>query len=271
MKIHHLNCGSMRKLEPIDDGMPSAHAVAHCLLVETDRDGLVLVEAGLGLGDVRDPAGSLAADWTEMVEPVLDPAETAVRQVERLGYAPADVRHVLLTHLDVDHSGGLPDFPGARVHVLEDELTAALAEAPSRRYRPAHWAHGPHWETYGTGAGEEWFGFGGVRLPHGLPADFLLVPLGGHTAGHAAVAVRDGGRWLLHAGDAYFYHGELRADEPQPHPLLDFVQTGSQVDAELRLRNRDRLRALVRDHADEVEVFSAHDPWELRRFTSPGE
>ncbi|GAB3136269.1 MBL fold metallo-hydrolase [Microbispora hainanensis] len=271
MKIHHLNCGSMRKLEPIDDGLPSAHAVAHCLLVETDRDGLVLVEAGLGLGNVRDPAGSLAADWTEMVEPVLDPAETAVRQVERLGYAPADVRHILLTHLDVDHSGGLPDFPDARVHVLEEELTAALAEAPSRRYRPAHWAHGPRWETYGTGAGEEWFGFGGVRRPHGLPADFLLVPLGGHTAGHAAVAVRDGGRWLLHAGDAYFYHGELRADEPQPHPLLDLVQTGSQVDAELRLRNRDRLRGLVRDHADEVEVFSAHDPWELRRYTSPGE
>jgi glyoxylase-like metal-dependent hydrolase (beta-lactamase superfamily II) len=38
--------------------------------------------------------------------------ETAVRQIERLG-SPADVRHILPTHLDFDHAGGLEDLPGA--------------------------------------------------------------------------------------------------------------------------------------------------------------
>ncbi|WP_373317754.1 MBL fold metallo-hydrolase [Planotetraspora silvatica] len=28
-----------------------------------------------------------------------------------MGYDPADVRHIVVTHLDVDHCGGLPDFP----------------------------------------------------------------------------------------------------------------------------------------------------------------
>jgi hypothetical protein len=34
---------------------------------------------------------------------------------------------------------------------------------------------------------------------------------------------------------------------------------------ELRLANQERLRELVRDHGDTVDVFSAHDATELRR------
>ncbi|NJP49815.1 MBL fold metallo-hydrolase [Streptomyces sp. SBST2-5] len=273
MKIHHLNCGSVRTIDATYDGPPSAPAVNHCLLVETDRDGLVLVETGLGLGDIRDPDGSLGADWTEMAAPVLDEQETAVRQVARLGFDPADVRHILLTHLDVDHCGGLPDFPGARVHVLADELAAALAEAPSLRYRLAHWAHGPHWVTYDTGAAgragttEDWFGFTALR-PRGLPPEFRLVPLGGHTAGHTGVAVHRGDRWLLHCGDAYYYHREME-EAGEPHPLLDLVQTRSEVHRDLRLATQARLRQLIREHPEEIELFSAHDPWEFARLTRP--
>jgi glyoxylase-like metal-dependent hydrolase (beta-lactamase superfamily II) len=263
MKIHHLNCGSVRRIEATYEGLPAAHAVNHCLLVETDRDGLVLVETGLGLADVRDPEPTLGADWVLMAQPVLDEDETAVRQLARLGFAPEDVRHVLVTHLDVDHCGGLPDFPHAKVHVLAAELDAALAQSPSFRYRPAHWAHGPRWVTYPTEPDAEWFGLGALTTA-GLPDEFRLVPLGGHTAGHAGVAVHDGDRWLLHCGDAYYYHRELDPD-PHPHPVLDVVQTSSEVHRDLRLDTQSRLRALVRDHGDEITLISAHDPWEFAR------
>jgi glyoxylase-like metal-dependent hydrolase (beta-lactamase superfamily II) len=263
MKIHHLNCGSVRTIEATYDGPPPAHAVNHCLLVETDADGLVLVETGLGLGDVRDPDATLGADWVTMAEPVLDEEETAVRQIARLGHSPGDVRHVIVTHLDVDHCGGLPDFPDAKVHVLAAELEAAVAEAPSFRYRPAHWAHGPRWATYAP-EGDDWFGFTSVQ-PEGLPPEIRLVPLGGHTAGHTGVAVHGGDRWLLHCGDAYYYHRELSAD-PHRHPVLDLVQTTSEVHHDLRLGTQARLRELVRDRGDQVSVFSAHDPWELDRL-----
>ncbi|MET9950488.1 MBL fold metallo-hydrolase [Streptomyces sp. NPDC006339] len=290
MTIHHLNCGSVRTIEATYDGPTPAPAVNHCLLVETDAHGLVLVETGLGLGDVRDPEASLGADWIAMAAPALDEEETAVRQIARLGHDPADVRHILLTHLDVDHCGGLPDFPGARVHVLADELAAARADAAGDRYRAAHWAHGPDWVTYGpqetsaapgapdvsggapggasaSPAEDDWFGFTAVR-PYGLPDDFRLVPLGGHTAGHTGVAVRDGDRWLLHCGDAYYYHRELE-DAKEPHPVLDLVQTRSEVHRDLRLGTQARLRELIRDHGDRVEVFSAHDPWEFARYATP--
>jgi glyoxylase-like metal-dependent hydrolase (beta-lactamase superfamily II) len=261
MKIHHLNLGSMREIDSTES-LPSAPAVCHALLVETPDSGLVLMEAGLGLDDVTRPGDTLETEWVELVGPALLPAETAVRQIAALGHDPADVRHILLTHLDVDHSGGLPDFPQAEVHVMAAELQAALTEAPNRRYRPSHWAHGPRWVTY-PGTGDTWLGVEGVR-PSTFSTDFLMVPLGGHTLGHAGVAVRDGDRWLLHAGDAYFYHRELSPDEPLSHPLMDIVQLDSQVDEESRLTSQARLRDLAHVHG--VEVFSAHDPWELSRM-----
>ena len=48
-----------------------------------------------------------------------------MRQIQRLGFDPRDVRDIVLTHLDFDHAGGLCDFPEARVHLLGAELAGA--------------------------------------------------------------------------------------------------------------------------------------------------
>src|SRR5580692_9515360 len=88
MTIHHLNCGSVRRIEATYDGPAAMPAVNHCLLAETSADGLVLIETGLGLADVRDPGETLGADWVQMTRPLLDEEETAIRQVARRGYSP---------------------------------------------------------------------------------------------------------------------------------------------------------------------------------------
>jgi glyoxylase-like metal-dependent hydrolase (beta-lactamase superfamily II) len=271
VRVHHLNCGTLR---PFGGGLVDGRAgllrkatmVCHCLLVET-ADGLVLVDSGLGVDDVTNPDGSLPKFFQRLTHPEFDVEETAVRQVVRLGYQPADVRHVVLTHLDLDHAGGLRDFPHAKVHVHAAEHRAALARATPtdrRRFRPAQWSHGPDWQTYET-AGERWFGFEAVRELKGLPADILMVPLAGHTLGHTGVAVRTGSTWLLHCGDAYFFHGEPRSADECPRGLRLF-QRLVETDRAARLSNQDRLRTLVAEHGDEVETISAHDPVELRRY-----
>lgn len=284
MRVRHLNCGSLRKIPPLgeepagDRKDPELAAVCHCLLIETDSDGLILVDTGLGTADRRRPGSRLGADWVAYAQPALDPEESALSHVVRLGYASSDVRHIVLTHLHRDHTGGLPDFPHARVHVHPDEYRAVTDPAAPHhrhsvdRFMPAHRAHGPLLTPApaDVDAGAEWFGFPGVARPQGLGCELLLVPLPGHSAGHTGVAVRDDdGRWLLHAGDAYLYHGEIETTPPLVHPALESVQHGAQTDMGARLATRDRLRDLRRDHADEVTVFSAHDPWELARLVSP--
>ena len=66
------------------------------------------------------------------------------------------------------------------------------------------------WAFYGEG-GEDWFGFKGVRALGDREPDILMIPLPGHTLGHCGIAVRSKDKWLLHAGDSYFFHGQMQA------------------------------------------------------------
>jgi glyoxylase-like metal-dependent hydrolase (beta-lactamase superfamily II) len=238
--------------------------VAHCLLVE-GPSGLTLVDTGIGTGDVADPR-RLGGAFVAAVGAVLDVEETAVRQVQALGHDPADVRDVVVTHLDLDHAGGLGDFPRARVHVHADELAAARARRHPKekgRYIAAQWAHGPRWVEHDAG-GDDWFGFGAVRA---VGDDVLVVPLPGHTRGHSAVAVRrPSGGWFLHAGDAYFFHAEKLRPPRCPSGLRAF-QNLVQMDRRARRENVERLRELHARHSADVTVFSAHDASELAALT----
>lgn len=56
------------------------------------------------------------------------------------------------------------------------------------RYLPAQWDGLADWREYDEG-GEPWFGFPAVRALNGLPPEILMVPLAGHTPGHAGIAV----------------------------------------------------------------------------------
>lgn len=254
--IHHLNCATFHP--PLVGRM-----VAHCLLVERP-DGLLLVDTGFGTPDLADPR-RLGRPFRAAMRPLLLPEETAVAQLAARGYAPDDVTDVVLTHLDLDHAGGLADLPRARVHVYDTELEAAR--------RPRGMEHGRYLSTQWDdadfvthhAAGDEWLGFESVTV---LDDDVLLVPLHGHSRGHAAVAVRrpDGG-WLLHAGDAYFHAGDL-TEPPTTPRTLRIVQRILAQDDDTRLANQERLRSFVAEH-DDVTVFSAHDPREFAALTDP--
>jgi glyoxylase-like metal-dependent hydrolase (beta-lactamase superfamily II) len=231
--------------------------VCHCLLIE-GPEGLVLVDTGFGNEDVRDRR-RLGMMFNAIVRPRPDISETAHSQILALGFQPSDVRQILTTHLDLDHSGGLPDFPEAEVHLLARELAAAMHPGlrERQRYLASHWAHGPRWVEHDPG-GEDWFGFQSVRILPGGEPEILLIPLPGHTVGHTGVAIRTGERWLLHCGDAYFHHGEVQTPPSSPAGLRAF-ETINQVDGAARRENLERLRELAHRHGDEVELLCSHD------------
>jgi glyoxylase-like metal-dependent hydrolase (beta-lactamase superfamily II) len=256
--IHHLDCGTFRPRGTLGGRLVPQAMVSHCLLVERG-DGLTLVDTGFGSGDVADPA-RLGRPFVGAFRPHLAPERTAAAQLTALGHRPEDVTDVVVTHLDLDHAGGLADFPAARVHVHEAELEAARHPAvrDRARYVAAQWAHGPRWQTHRV-AGEEWEGFGAVTLLHD---DVLLVPLHGHSRGHCGVAVRrpDGG-WLLHAGDSYFDGGEKQTP-PTAKPGLRAFQRLVAADDGQRRSNQERLRELHARRSGGITVFSAHDAGE---------
>lgn len=272
MRIHHLNCGTltpaMGRLMRDPAARPGPmHLVCHVLLIETGQ-GLVLVDAGMGLADLAAADARLGRMFRQLVGPALSEAETAYRQIQALGLDPADVRHIVLTHLDVDHAGGIADFPQAKVHVLATEHDAATAGGnlmERYRYRPVQWAHGPDWSLHKPD-GEPWQGFPAVRGLDGLPPEILMIPLAGHTRGHAGIAVDAGDGWLLHAGDAYFYHDQMATPPRCPVGLRAF-QRMMAIQDRARRDNIERLHALANDVHAGVDVFCAHDAHDLHRFT----
>ena len=270
MQVHHLNAATLcpvsaRLVNGTGPLFGRARLICHVLAVETAR-GVILVDTGLGTSDVAAPL-RLGARWVRQVSPRLDPAEPVVAQLPALGIAASDVTDIVLTHMDLDHAGGIADFPRARVHVHAREHTAALEQLGPRsrfRYIQEHWAHAPNWQLFDNG-GERWFGFDGVRALHPSEPDVLLVPLHGHTAGHTGVAIRTADRWLLHAGDSYFFHGQV-ATPPHAPFVLRLFQRRSDVDRAQRLANQERVRVLLAEHGDQITAFCAHDPVELDRL-----
>lgn len=251
------------------DTFSATHMVCHCLLIETKQDGLVLVDTAFGLDDIADADARLGRHFQLMACPKLNVEETAVRQVVRLGYKPSDVRHIVLTHLDLDHAGGMSDFPQARVHVMDDEYLAAQAPqtaAERLRYKSVQWEHGPLWQRHSLPApsgGERWFGFESVRQAHGLPPEILMIPLSGHSRGHCAVAVDTQDGWLLHAGDQYYHRDEMSPESSRTPASLETMQKYFAADLSKQKHNQQRLRELARQHGSNVRVFCAHDPVEL--------
>jgi glyoxylase-like metal-dependent hydrolase (beta-lactamase superfamily II) len=245
----------------------TARLVCHCLLVETNQ-GLVLIDTGFGLRDVQSPYSRLSPFFIHFNGIQFDRKYTAIDQLEQLGFSARDVRHIVLTHLDFDHAGGLEDFPEATVHVMQTEIEAAQERRgfiASQRYRPDLWDEVKRWKFYSAG-GEPWFGFEAVRDLEGLPPEILLIPLAGHTRGHAGIAIQTPEGWLLNAGDAYFYRHEMDSDQRRCTPGMRFYQTMMEVDREARLYNQERLRALSRDRSKGVRLFCSHDAIEFKAF-----
>lgn len=250
MKVHHLNCGTMNPL--------TGTFVCHVLLLETAA-GLVLVDTGYGLSDIAEPARRLGP-VRHLIRPALLAEETAARQVERLGFRREDVRHIVATHLDLDHIGGIADFPDATIHTTAAEAAAARARRllhDRTRYRLAQFAHGPKIVEHQP-AGEPWRGFAAAKELTEIAPGIVLVALPGHTRGHAAVAVDAGHRWVLHAGDAFFDAGSI--DGRGAAAPTRMVETAFAQDRRQVRDNHARLAELHGRGESDLLIVCAHDP-----------
>lgn len=276
VSIHHLNCGELHPPSAwLAEGAGSlfrrGHAVCHCLLIESD-DGVILVDTGLSEDQTRSPREALGADVAFLLHPSTSSAVTAKAQVQQHGFDVGDVRHIFMTHLDVDHRGGLADFPNATVHVSRMELTSA--EEPrtlmDRRRYQGSWRDALKWEIHDTST-DRWHGFPVLFDEDISVGRLVMVELPGHSPGHSGIAIEHAGDathapgTLFHVGDAIQHRNELRRDVATPWGIRGF-NTLMQVNRRERLHTRSALQELA---AGEVDVICAHDAHMLAEHAAP--
>jgi glyoxylase-like metal-dependent hydrolase (beta-lactamase superfamily II) len=155
----------------------------------------------------------------------LTPEDEVAAQLPRLGYAPEDVRWVVLSHLHTDHVGGLAPFGGAEVLVSRTEWHDAQGLGGRLRgYLPQYWPRGIDVRPVDfTGPA-----VGSFPGSHDVAGDgsLVLVPTPGHTRGHMSLLVKDGSDTFLLGGDAAMAADELAQTAPA---LADFCERSGAV------------------------------------------
>jgi glyoxylase-like metal-dependent hydrolase (beta-lactamase superfamily II) len=272
MKIHHFSAGEMQPLggalfDGRTPGMGPAHFICHCLLLETAW-GPILIDAGVVGQDTERSAALIGPLFLNAFNIRLRSNESAAAQITRLGHQVGDVKHVIMTHMDFDHVGGLPDFPNATIHL--SRLEARAVRAPSglkerARYGVANAVSQSNWHVYDH-FNAEFFGLPATYLDD-VPG-LMLVALPGHTKGHCGVAIDLGrGQWMLHAGDAILNARELAPVHPSMPTGARLLQWSMESSQRQRRRSLASLRRIRRDQGHHVEIICTHDPYLLATST----
>ncbi|WP_372452641.1 MBL fold metallo-hydrolase [Pseudonocardia nigra] len=122
MRVHHPNCGIMRPPGGrLVDGRPGSAGVRGRSVTACcwrPRPGSCSLRRGWAHRRDGIPPHGSGSRFVALTDPLLAEDESALSHVRRLGLDARDIQHVVLTHLDLDHTGGLVDFPEATVRRL---------------------------------------------------------------------------------------------------------------------------------------------------------
>ncbi len=220
------------------------------------RDGLVLFDAGLDPAIASDPTyisnaiGRFFRDRLFRLN--IGPDDTLAKNLGRLGYAAAEVRTVVVSHLHFDHIGGIGEVPQAELLVSSDEWRLLSSPHPERDFilREHIELPGAQWRQIDFTPTDE-----SLLAPFGSAHDvrgdgsMVLLPTPGHTPGSLSMLVRSGGGPpLLLVGDLTYDVGLLMKDQ--------VPGTGDKT----QLRSSfAKVRALKQKLPDLV-ILPTHDP-----------
>lgn len=209
---------------------------------------LVLFDTGLSPRAISDPVGYYGEELVIGMKMRFSTEQRVDSRLAELGIRPRDVKHVVISHLHIDHAGGMCAFPHATFHAFADELVEARAVrsgAPAV-YKKEDLAsvENSDWRLYESDI--DLFGDGSLR--------FFKLP--GHSAGEGSLLLRLPSRNLMLTSDTVHVREALEREKPA---LFD-------TDPALAVRSIRRLKQLLAEN--EAEAWIAHDPEDWQRYCS---
>jgi N-acyl homoserine lactone hydrolase len=244
---------SARLLRAMLTGKGAVKVPCPVFLVRHSSAGAILVDTGLHPSVATDPKENFGSLGARFGHPTLASGEDAPSQLRKRGLEPSEVPIVVMTHLHLDHTSAISEFPNSTFVVSETEWQAA-ASGPSplmNGYRRAHFDYAFEYRTvdfdranidsYASfGRTFDLFGDGSLRL--------AFTP--GHSAGHMSVICRLAERDFVIGGDCVYMLAQLDGDEPGPPRPQD---------AHNYRRSLQELRLFRRQFPDAI-VTPGHDP-----------
>ncbi|HEX6781516.1 MAG TPA: N-acyl homoserine lactonase family protein [Solirubrobacterales bacterium] len=222
-------------------------------LIRHPSAGAILVDTGLHPSIATDPKENFGTLATRSGKPTLAAGEDVPSQLRKLGLDPGEIPIVVMTHLHLDHTSAISEFPNSTFVVSETEWQAAAhGSSPLLNgYRRAHFDYAFEYRTvdfdrdsvdsYASfGRTFDLFGDGSIRLAY--------TP--GHSAGHMSVIAHLAEHDFVIGGDAMYLLGQLDKSVPEaPRP----------ADAHNYRRSLQELR-LFRSQFPDAVITPGHDP-----------
>ena len=222
-------------------------------LIRHPSAGAILVDTGLHPSIASGGKENFGGLGDRIGKPTLKAGEDAPAQLRERGLDPGEIPIVVMTHMHIDHTSAISEFPNSTFVVSETEWeAAAVGPRPLLNgYRRPHFDYAFDYRTvdfdragndsYASfGRTFDLFGDGSVRL--------AFTP--GHSAGHMSVVARLKQRDFVIGGDATYMAAQLDGDlAPPPRPF----------DAHNFRRSLQELRLFRRQYPD-ATITPGHDP-----------
>jgi N-acyl homoserine lactone hydrolase len=221
MRIHILECGRVRikrsqaagvghglarRLRPLIDPEWTDWLPIHAYAIE-HADGVIVVDAGGNAGLMQLPQWHPYFRFAVRFD--IDREQEIGPRLKAFGIGACDVKTVVLTHLHIDHDGGLADFPGAEVLVAPGELAAASGlRGKLGGYLPQRWPR--NFDPKPLRLEDAAFGpFGeSARITH--DGAICVIPTPGHTPHHLSVVAETQRGRIVFTGDATYSEENFR-------------------------------------------------------------
>jgi glyoxylase-like metal-dependent hydrolase (beta-lactamase superfamily II) len=222
-------------------------------LIRHPSAGAILVDTGLHPSIVSGGRENFGGMATRFGKPSLAPGEDVPSQLRDRGLDPGEISVVVMTHLHLDHSSAISEFPNSTFIVSETEWRAA-AHGPQptlNGYRRAHFDFAFEYRTvdFDRGGINSYSSFGRAFDLFG-DGSIHLAYTPGHSPGHMSVICRLGQRDLVIGGDAMYLLSQLDGtDAAPPRPF----------DAHNLRRSLQELRLFQRQSPDAI-ITPGHDP-----------